>query len=382
MARVDGQVVLAPFVIPGERISITTEPVKTGLLRTSSLHVIQPASSRILPRCEYFMDCGGCHYQHIEYAFEREQKRAILVETFQRLGGFAYEGEIHILSGHEWNYRNRVQLHFEDERSGFHKARSRELCAITHCEISSPMLNDVVRALSAAVKQPEWPRFLQSLDIFTNETEVQLTITDSTRPVAARFFEWCNTFLPPLVPGALTYSAAGHSFRVSRGSFFQVNRFLIDALIEEVVGNASGSHAIDLYAGVGLFSLPLAERFVRVEAIEQSGPAARDLEWNASPINNIRAVRAAADKFLQQLDRPPDLIVADPPRMGLGCLTTGELLRLKPRFLKLVSCDPSTLARDLRSLLSEYRLDRLTLIDLFPQTYHFEVVVHLERKHR
>lgn len=143
------------------------------------------------------------------------------------------------------------------------------------------------------------------------------------------------------------------------------------------MGESSGQRAVDLYAGVGLFSLPLAHRFATVDAVERNSIAYRDLELNATrSATNIRTARASAEDFLRDLSEAPDLIVADPPRAGLG-KTTGELLRLKPPQLKLVSCDPSTLARDVNKLLPDYRIDRLALVDLFPQTYHFEVVVHL-----
>jgi 23S rRNA (uracil1939-C5)-methyltransferase len=380
LARLNGQVVLVPFVLPGEQVSVTTTRVKNGLLRGTLPQVLKPAPERTIPRCEYFANCGGCHYQHATYAFELQQKREILRETLRRLGGIAYENDIHVISGDPWYYRNRIQLHFSDGDSGFRKAHSHELCAITHCEISSPALNEAISKLQWATKQPEWPRFLHSLEIFSNETELQVNIVESNRPVAPRFFRWCETFLPSIVPGALEYSAAGHTFRIGRRSFFQVNRFLMDALVEEVVDQKEGARAVDLYAGVGLFSLPLGKRFKAVDAVERGGNAYRDLEWNIGRSGaNVRALDASAEDFLRGLTDTPDLIVADPPRTGLGLDVTAELLRVAAPKLTVVSCDPATLARDLQKLVASYRIERLTLIDLFPRTYHFETVVHLER---
>ena len=155
---------------------------------------------------------------------------------------------------------------------------------------------------------------------------------------------------------------------------------MIDALIEEALRNTSGRHAVDLYAGVGLFSLPLAGRFEQLDAVERSGPGFRDLEWNAeqSGTKNLGARRGAAEDFLRELERAPDFVLADPPRAGLGQETVNQLLRLKPGRLTIVSCDAATLARDLKRLLGGgFEMERLTLIDLFPQTYHFETVAHL-----
>ncbi|MFL6353547.1 MAG: class I SAM-dependent RNA methyltransferase [Bryobacteraceae bacterium] len=380
LGRLGGQVVFVPFVLPGEQASVTTTRVKNGLLRGSSPQVLKPASERTIPRCEYFANCGGCHYQHATYAFELEQKRAILLETLQRLGGVTHEHDIHVISGDPWYYRNRIQLHFSDENSGFRKAHAHDLCAITHCEISSPVLNEVIAKLQWAAKQPEWPSFLRSLEIFTNETDLQLNVVESTRPVAPRFFRWCETLLPSMVSGAIEYTAAGQTFRISRGSFFQVNRFLIDALVAEVLREKAGTRAVDLYAGVGLFSSALGKRFHAVQAVERGANAYRDLEWNTSRAGaNIRAFNRSADEFLRELTDTPDLIVADPPRAGLGRDATAELMRIAAPKLTIVSCDPATLARDLRQLLVSYRIERLTLIDLFPRTYHFETIAHLER---
>ncbi len=380
LGRLDGQVVLAPFVLPGERVSVLPERVKTGLLRGKAPEILRAEAQRVEPRCEYFGTCGGCQYQHAAYGFQLAQKKLILRDTLQRLGGVVYENEIPMISAEPWSYRNRIQLHFAEGKSGFHIAGSHGLCPIDHCHISSPALVEVIARFSEAVKLPAWPKFLLSLEIFTNEKEIQLNIVDSTRPVAARFFDFCASLIPSLERAPIEYAVAGFRLRISRGSFFQVNRFLTDALVEEVLQDAAGERAVDLYAGVGLFSLPLARRFSRVDAVERGASAFRDLEANAAAHGmKVRAARMSAEDFLRSLAAAPELVVADPPRSGLGSEATAELLRIKPERLTLVSCDPATMARDLKKLVAEYRIQRMSLIDLFPQTYHFETVVHLEK---
>ncbi|HMF78621.1 MAG TPA: class I SAM-dependent RNA methyltransferase [Bryobacteraceae bacterium] len=382
LARQEGQVILVPFVLPGEKVSVTPERVKNGLMRASTAQVLQRSPQRIEPRCEYFADCGGCHLQQTGHVYQVEQKLAILRETLQRLGSLTYEAEIPAVSGEPWNYRNRVQLHFQDGKSGFHRAGSHDIRSVSHCEIASPLLNQTIALLQGAVRQTEWPKFLRSLEIFSNESQIQITVLDSNRAVAARFFDWTKGFLPPQVDGAIEYQALGHTFRISRGSFFQTNRFLLDQLVNVALGDSSGEHAVDLYAGVGLFTLPLSQRFKTVDAVERGGPAFHDLEWNAAHAGatNIRPRRGSAEEFLPRNEGKPELIVADPPRAGLGPTATAELLRILPPQLTIVSCDPATLARDLRKLLpGGYAVEKITLVDLFPQTYHFETVVHLRR---
>jgi len=220
---------------------------------------------------------------------------------------------------------------------------------------------------------------VRALEIFTDETGVQLNLMETDRPVARRFFEWCGESIPGMVEGALDYNG---QYRVSRGSFFQVNRFLLDQLVEAAVEGAEGDTAFDLYAGVGLFAPALASRFRQVTAVESGAGAVRDLQFNAerAGLGNVRAEARMVEEFLQEQERPADFVLLDPPRAGLGKAVVRRLLELQPRQLALVACDPSTLARDLSALLAGgYGIVRMAMMDLFPQTYHLEAIVLLQR---
>jgi 23S rRNA (uracil1939-C5)-methyltransferase len=306
-------------------------------------------------------------------------KRSILAEEVRRLGKFDPPEEIAVVSGEPWAYRNRVQLHFENSRMGYHEARSHRLCPIDHCPISSPRLNEAIRSLAAMTRDGRWPRFLRSLELFTDENRVQLNVLESDRPLARRFFEWCGENIPGLVDGALDYE---ERFRVSPSAFFQVNRFLSGRLVDAALEGAEGDSALDLYAGAGLFSLALARRFKEVVAVESGPAAARDLIFNAerAGLSNLRTETKNAEAYLYALDGASDFIVMDPPRAGLGKTVVARLIELRPAKLVLVACDPSTMARDVGTLLrAGYAIDRMTLVDMFPQTYHFETVVSMSR---
>jgi 23S rRNA (uracil1939-C5)-methyltransferase len=381
LARLSGHVVLMPFALPGEQVQIEPRRAKGDLLRARSVEVLQPSLRRVQPKCEYFGRCGGCQYQHAEYAYQLEQKSCILRETLLRIGGISFEADIRTISGEPWQYRNRIQLHFETGRMGFRYADSHEICGITHCPISSPKLNEVIGILAKAVTRPEWPAFLRSLEIFTDEKAVQLHVVETNRPVAARFFEWMTELIPGCVPGALDYDTGKRAYRVSRGSFFQVNRFLIEPLVEEGLTDVSGQTALDLYAGVGLFTIPMADRFQHVEGVERGGAACRDLEWNIAGLGErVSIAKADASEYLKRTTVAPDFIVADPPRAGIGREVAGELLRIRSPRVTVVSCDPATLSRDLKILQERYVIERMTVVDLFPQTFHFETVAHLGLK--
>jgi len=379
LARLDGNVVFTPYVLPGERAVVETVRQKPGLLWTRPLDILEASPERVPAPCPYFGRCGGCHYQHAAYASQLLVKREILIEMLRRVGKIDPPGEIEIVSDEPWQYRNRAQFHTQAGRIGYLEPRSHALCAVEKCPISSPKINAILAALVEMAGDRRWPGFLRSLEVFTNETDVQINVLETDRPVARRFFEWCAERMPGLVSGALEYPLDGVHYRVSSGSFFQVNRFLAGRLVAVALDGLSGDTAVDLYAGVGLFSIPLARRFGDVTAVESGAGAARDLRWNVEQAGlALTAVQAPAADYLVSLDRAPELVLLDPPRAGIGKEMVRRLGELQPPTIVIVSCDPATLARDLAGLLAGgYRLDKLTLVDLFPQTYHLETVAVL-----
>jgi 23S rRNA (uracil1939-C5)-methyltransferase len=201
--------------------------------------------------------------------------------------------------------------------------------------------------------------------------------------VARRFFDGCAKIVPGADRPHLDYTVGEFQYRVSHKSFFQVNRFLIEPLVQAVVdGEEEGGTAFDLYAGVGLFTLPLARRFAKVTSVEIGGAANGDLQFNLERAGlKARGVFNRTEDWLASARETPDLVLADPPRTGLGKVSVRELLRLKSPRLTIVSCDPATLARDLKDLIAGgYEIADLTLIDMFPQTFHLETIVKLRLK--
>ncbi len=357
LARLDGQIVLIPFVLPGETVRARVVSRQRSMLRAVPVEILAPVPERVTPACPYFGRCGGCHYQHAGYETQLNLKREILRETLRRVGKIEAPDDIEIIAGEPYGYRNRIQLHVDGARTGYREAGSHRLCAVDQCPIASPRIN---QALRENVAGRRFPRHVESIELFTDETRVQAPVAEDR---------------------AIEYRVGEEVYRVGRRSFFQVNRFLVGRLVERVTASAAGEHALDLYAGVGLFSLPLARRFSEVVAVEAGAGACEDLAYNAQRAGlPVRAERAAADLFLETVTVTPDFIVADPPRSGLGKQVVRELLRLGAPRLVIVSCDPATLARDLALLLAGgYRMERTTMVDLFPQTYHIETVVDLAR---
>ena len=370
LSRTDGRVLLTPFVLPGETALV--DPIDK--LRASLIEVVEPSPERIPAPCPYFGNCGGCHYQHTTYERQLQYKVEILREVFRRVGKFDAPEQIAIHSGEPWGYRNRSQFHADGRRVGYLKQGSHELVPIDHCPISSPRLNEALQAIIKMAKDTKFPSFLKEFELFTNERDVQLNVISADRPLARYFFDWCAQTIPGYVDGALTYE----NFRVSHKSFFQVNRFLIDKLVDIALEPAAGQYALELYAGVGLFTRALLKRFNKVVAVESGRAAVADLEAN---VPDAKAQRASADDFLAAETETPDFVLADPPRAGLTNRATQQLLRLQPKKICMVSCDVSTCARDIAKIIAAgYRIEKTAMVDLFPQTYHMETVVHLSRE--
>jgi 23S rRNA (uracil1939-C5)-methyltransferase len=381
LSRLDGEVIFAPFVLPGETVEVERTESRKHVQRARLSQVEIPSPDRIEPPCPVFARCGGCQYQHAAYDAQLRFKRDILAETLRRVGKIEFDAaRIAIESAEPFGYRNRAQFHFESGRVGFREMNSRRLVAIEQCPISSPKINEIILKLNRMVRDRRWPGFVRSLEVFTDERQVQWNVLESEQPVAKRFFDWLADEVPGTVAGPLEYAVNEDRFQVSGTSFFQVNRFLLPRLAGLVIGEARGASAWDLYAGAGLFSLHLARQFERVVAVE-GGRSAGDLRHNAERVQApVEVAGEQTEVFLAKAKTAPDFVLADPPRAGLGKAAAARLAELRPAALVIVACDPATLARDLAALQPVYEIEQITMVDLFPQTFHLETIVWLRAK--
>ena len=444
-----GKAVFVPFVLAGEKIDAAITEEKPGFARAHATAIVEPSPHRIPPPCPHFARCGGCHYQHSDYDHQLDIKKEILRENLRRIAKLELPCEIQVHPSPPWNYRNRsrLQMHTHPHfAAGYFKFASHELLPVEECPISSPLINRGIAALWHSGRAGNAVEGVREVEFFANSDETRLLVeflcAPETRRAAVRAWAEDLCSASPEIAGivafrepqkgvyerlvtvgesALTYQTRHHSYRVSAGAFFQTNRFQVDELIEIITADRSGDLALDLYAGVGLFSTALACNFRHVISVESSQTAASDLDYNL-PVN-AEAVFAEAGQYLNparaglagvgttrvsaggllaqrrgdgkkrkvgsgavipQPSHPdlivPDLIIVDPPRSGLGDLVARALANLSAPRVTYVSCDPATLARDLVPLLAaSYRVEEAHLVDLFPQTYHLETVLHLVR---
>ncbi len=416
-----GKTVFVPYVLPGEVVEATVVEERKGYTRAALVEVLNPSTARVTPPCPHFGVCGGCHYQHSDYTAQLEDKRQILQETILRGAKLALP-HIEVHSGEPYGFRNRTRMKIAVEPEfalGYYRHSSHDLEPVRNCPISSPLIDQAIALLWELAPEAAIYPSLREVQFFANhdDTEllIELFIHHATTPVLlAKFAKLMRERMPqiagvavfasgatdgdlddgsiessrrlsragvPYIEGSasLIYNVGGHGYRVSAGSFFQTNRFLAAKLVELVTANREGRAALDLFAGVGLFTLPMSRHFERITSIEIAQNSFDDLAANAA-VPHIQAVHSTTEDYLNAARGRWDFAIVDPPRAGLGERVTKSLAALSIPRVAYVSCDPSTLARDLVTLLAAgYRVEEAHLVDLFPQTYHMETVLHLAR---
>ena len=415
LAHADGNTVFVPYVLPGEEVQATVKTKKKKLVWVQLQKITSPSRERIAAPCPHFQTCGGCHYQHIPAAEQLRLKKEILRETLSRLGGISWDGPILEHSAEPYGYRNRAQWALRDGKPralGYFLPESSVIVPIDECPVLSPMLAKTFNQLQNMTRAGILPDKILEIEAFTDsaDTKVALNVAFERFPKPARVMaEVLQAEVPQTEslllldrsknrfelfgPGYLFHEAGGFRFRVSHLSFFQVNRFLIEDLLRTMTAGISGDLALDLYAGVGFFTLPLARAFTKVVSVDANLAATRDLYANAESAGiTIHSHNEHVEEFLRKTEEKPDFVSLDPPRAGLGAEAPAKLAALGAPEIHYLSCDPSTLARDLAVLTGtskkpagvtndavRYEIAEMHLFDLFPQTFHIEALVRLRR---
>lgn len=402
IARHEGIAVFVPFAAPGDHLRIEITEVEKKFVRARILAVLQPGPGRIEPRCRHFGECGGCQFQHVDYATQIAAKADFVRDALQRTGGFEWPEPVVVHHAEPWGYRVRTQLKLqatsgtrsdgshgrmhkkarkamlaaetkaagdggESERPklGFHHAFSHTVVDIEQCPVLAPDLEQGLPAVRDAIEQlqkREWP----------------YQIDGACGKGGA---SWAPD-LPGMRKDLIEHDVGGFHYLIEPESFFQGNRHLVGELVAGAIGQERGELAFDLYAGVGLFSLPLSKRFTRVISVEDERRAATlgRVNVKTNGCDNVAYLRATTEQFLRDNKERPDLVLMDPPRLGAKPAIP-MLLKLNAPRLVYVSCDPQTLARDLRQLHDGgYDIEQVEGYDMFPQTFHVEVVARLRRR--
>src|SRR5580693_4170399 len=415
LGHAEGNTVFVPYVLPGEEVRAAEKSKKKKAVWAKLLEVTSASKERIAAPCPHFQTCGGCHYQHIAAAEQVRLKKEILRETLSRLGGISWDGEIQAHTAEPYGYRNRAQWAVKrgmPRALGYFLPESSFIVPIDECPVLSPLLAQTFGRLQEMARSGALPPGILEIEAFADSADEKIALNvaferfpkpaDELAAVLRGAIPQIDSLLlldqkkdkfELTGPGYLIHEAGGFKFRVSHLSFFQVNRFLIGDLLKTVTAGAKGKMALDMYSGVGFFTLPLARAFERVVCVDANLAATRDLYANAESAGvTITSHNEHAEEFLRKTQEKPDFVSLDPPRAGLGAGAAAALAALGAPEIAYLSCDPSTLARDLAVLTGSakkkdgdvtpavrYEISEMHLFDLFPQTFHIETLVRLRR---
>lgn len=372
VGRVNGWVVMVPFVIPGERVRARIFRNFSNYSDADLLEVQEASPDRVEPGCPLFQKCGGCQYQHIEYKRQLEAKREQVVELMERLGGITHPVERAIGSPQLYGYRSKLTPHYNrpaadgSQPIGFLRyGRRREIVDAPQCPIATDAINAALPEARAEAQRAGGKKRRQRGGTLLLRDVLEGVVSDPQAVVSERV-------------GEVT-------FQYKAGEFFQNNPFILPELVRYVAAEAQSEGArylVDAYCGVGLFALSLARDFESVVGVEISQASVLWAQANAriSGIDNARFLIGKAEAIFKGLDFPAGetALVIDPPRKGCDPDFREQLLAFRPARLVYVSCDPATQARDLQAFIAGgYRITRIQPFDLFPHTRHIENVVSL-----
>jgi 23S rRNA (uracil1939-C5)-methyltransferase len=359
--------IFTPLAAVGDKLRVRLAQIKGKTAFAEIELVLEPSPYRIEPPCQYFGTCGGCDFQQMNYAAQLEAKIAMLRDCLQRIGKINCENELKIVpSPQEFGYRSRTQWHLDTKLKtfGYFRRGSHEVVDVESCLIVTPELQQTLTELRSEM---EWE------NLWSGRVEIEAASADGEVSI------YSTEILEPTAE--LTLNIGGDQYSYSAKSFFQGNQFLIEALIDAAVGGSPGEHALDLYCGVGLFTIPLGKSFNKVTGIEDNELSVEFAQKNAerAKLENIEFVHENVERYIADGDfEGIDLVLLDPPRSGAELATIRQIIDMKPKNISYVSCEPSILARDLRMFLDGgYRIDRMTAFDLLPQTHHVETIVRL-----
>jgi 23S rRNA (uracil1939-C5)-methyltransferase len=369
LGHAEGKTVLVSLAAPGDVLRVQVEREQGNVLFASVVEVLTPSPVRVEPPCPYFGRCGGCDFQQLTYEAQLAAKAEIIADCLHRIARLNEVPAITVRpSPKDWRYRVRATWQIDQEKReiGYYERGSRRVCDVEYCAVLMPELQETLERVRAT-DWAEFPADLKHLDAVAGENDVSLS------PPFGEF-----------ETNELSMRVGNEVYQYNAESFFQINPALLPELIEFALSDVSGETALDLYCGVGLFTLPLARRFEKVVGVEANPIAMRFARRNLDQagLTNARVVTATVAGWVRGNAHRDlfDFVLLDPPRAGAESVVIKGVLDLAPKRISYVSCDPATLARDLKKLIGGgYAIDSIAGFDLFPQTHHVETVVLLRR---
>jgi len=391
----DGRAVFVPFGLPGEKVKVRLREEKKNFARGEIIEILEPSKERIIAKCHHFGECGGCHYQNLPYEKQLIAKTEIMIDQLKRIGKIENPPvKPMIASPNPWNYRNHVQFHLTEQgRLGYFRSAdkiylSEKVLPITECHLPELHINQL------------WPQLefepdsnIERVSIRAGKDDDLMLVLESDSPEPPELEIEAGISVAHLYEENAVVIAGNddvlmrvldRDFKVSAASFFQVNTTMAEQMVSHLIATVpitQSSTLLDIYCGVGLFSAFFAPKCKTVIGVESSTSACEDFAINLDEFDNVELYEGLAEEVIPHLKVKPDVILVDPPRVGLDKQVIDAIIKLNPQMIAYVSCDPSTLARDAARLIyGGYQLKDVSPFDLFPQTYHIESISIFEPK--
>ncbi len=392
LAKDDNGVMLIPDTAVDDVVEVEEDGTKGGARIGRVVKIVSPSPYRREPPCPYAFECGGCDWLHINYDEQVRRKKDILLDCLTRIGKFNYPRDVEVFTAKEFGYRIRAQIKVDyvHNVAGFFRKKTNDAVRIDRCLLLDERLNGVLAGLN-----DNGISGINNINSINNDNTGGINTINSINNniISKKYIDGVGSVKilvgdrlasDPVING-LTYAdteinVSGIKFLADGGSFFQSNGFLLETLGRWAKGSLGGGLCLDLYGGIGFFSLMLADDFEEIALVENVAGQVRTAERNfaVNKKDHIRAVLTDVERggALQKIltGRHPDCVVVDPPRPGLVKSMRKWLIDAAPRRILYVSCNPSTFARDAGALLGGgYELKKLALFDLYPNTHHSEV---------
>ncbi len=390
LAHAEGKTVMVALAAKGDRLRVHIDRVKGNVAFASIEEILERSPERVEPPCPYFGRCGGCDFQQMNYDAQLRAKKEIIRDCLHRIGGMTEVADFEIVAGpNQWHYRSRAQWQYDEERKrlGYFESGSRRICDVVECAVLVPELQWVLDDLRAGMMDGSLPRDARYFRAIAGDDSAIFGAGFERAHRSAQKPQPADSLVASIDSenDAITRTIAGEVYQLNDESFFQTNVDLLAQLIDEAIGKAQGETAIELYCGVGLFTVPLGRRFKDVVAVEDDTEATRFARDNLARagLSNADIERSDVGNWLSwnehnQRFSALDFLLLDPPRTGAESRVISGILKLRPKRICYVSCDPATLARDLKKLSAGgFSIDSIRAFDMFPQTHHVETVVHL-----
>lgn len=367
LAHAEGLTVFVSLAAPGDRVRVKVDKLQGNVAFASIVEILKPSPVRIEPPCPYFGRCGGCDFQQLTYQAQLDAKVDMIRDCLRRIGKMDPPRHIPIAPSSQWRYRARANWQVDNPAKllGYFERGTNRVCDVEYCGVLVPELEQALERIRHDLK---------SGNSAASPRDIEAVVGDDGISASPAY----GGFAPDLIRKRI----GNETYYFTAETFFQVNHELLEPLIAEALSGIKGQYAIDLYAGVGLFTLPIARSFARVSAVEANERATEFAKRNleAAKLENVEVVNLGVAEWMKNSRpfEPLDFLLLDPPRVGCENSAISGILALRPRRLVYVSCDPATLARDLRKFIDDdYMLDSIAAFDMFPQTHHVETVAKL-----